>query len=73
LSALAQWELSMLKNILEGKVPRCELSALRDPNLPLGRLILDCLHETETAMAQRHAFKAAELCLKAQAKVQRIE
>jgi predicted dehydrogenase len=38
-----------------------------------GRLILDCLHETETAMAQRHAFKAAELCLKAQAKAQRIE
>jgi predicted dehydrogenase len=32
-----------------------------------GRLILDCLNGTETAMTQEHAFKAAELCLKAQA------
>jgi len=32
-----------------------------------GRLILDCLNRTETAMTQQHAFKAAELCLKAQA------
>jgi predicted dehydrogenase len=32
-----------------------------------GRLILDCLNRTETAMTQEHAFKAAELCLKAQA------
>lgn len=31
-----------------------------------GRLILDCLNRTETAMTQQHAFKAAELCLKAQ-------
>ncbi len=31
-----------------------------------GRLILDCLHRTETAMTQRHAFKAAELCVRAQ-------
>ncbi|HEY0256687.1 MAG TPA: Gfo/Idh/MocA family oxidoreductase [Candidatus Methylacidiphilales bacterium] len=31
-----------------------------------GQLILDCLNRTETAMTQRHAFKAAELCLKAQ-------
>jgi predicted dehydrogenase len=38
-----------------------------------GRLILDCLQGTETAMTQRHAFKAAELCLKAQAVAQRIE
>lgn len=30
------------------------------------RLIQDCLHRTETAMTQEHAFKAAELCLKAQ-------
>src|SRR6202022_1411834 len=28
-----------------------------------GRLILDCLNGTETAMSQNHAFKAAELCL----------
>ena len=32
-----------------------------------GRLILDCLNRTENAMTQQHAFKAAELCLKAQA------
>jgi predicted dehydrogenase len=38
-----------------------------------GRLILDCLQGTETAMSQEHAFKAAELCLKAQAVAQRIE
>ena len=38
-----------------------------------GRLILDCLNGTETAMSQDHAFKAAELCLKAQAAGQRVE
>ena len=32
-----------------------------------GELILDCLNRTETAMTQAHAFKAAELCLRAQA------
>jgi predicted dehydrogenase len=32
-----------------------------------GELILDCLHRTEKAMTQAHAFKAAELCLQAQA------
>lgn len=32
-----------------------------------GRLILDCLDRTEHAMTQAHAFKAAELCLLAQA------
>jgi len=31
-----------------------------------GQLILDCLHRTENAMTQEHAFKAAELCLVAQ-------
>jgi predicted dehydrogenase len=31
-----------------------------------GQLILDSLHRTENAMTQEHAFKAAELCLKAQ-------
>jgi hypothetical protein len=28
--------------------------------------IFDCLHRTEQAMTQMHAFKAAELCLIAQ-------
>ena len=32
-----------------------------------GQLILDSLNRTENAMTQTHAFKAAELCLKAQA------
>lgn len=31
-----------------------------------GQLILDCLYRTEHAMSQEHAFKAAELCVKAQ-------
>ncbi|HEY3591084.1 MAG TPA: Gfo/Idh/MocA family oxidoreductase [Buttiauxella sp.] len=31
-----------------------------------GELILDCLHRSENAMTQAHAFKAAELCIKAQ-------
>lgn len=38
-----------------------------------GQLILDCLHGTEQAMTQEHAFKAAELCLCAQEKAIRIE
>jgi predicted dehydrogenase len=37
-----------------------------------GQLILDCLERTEKAMTQRHAFKAAELCLKAQLQARRI-
>lgn len=31
-----------------------------------GELILDCINNTENAMTQEHAFKAAELCVKAQ-------
>ncbi|CAM4429475.1 Gfo/Idh/MocA family protein [Paenibacillus tarimensis] len=38
-----------------------------------GELILDCLNRTEYAMTQAHAFKAAELCLKAQKAAVRIE
>ncbi len=37
-----------------------------------GQLILDCLNRTENAMTQAHAFKAAELCLKAQAQAVRV-
>ena len=37
-----------------------------------GELILDCLHRTERAMSQVHAFKAAELCLLAQQAARRI-
>jgi predicted dehydrogenase len=38
-----------------------------------GELILDCLERTERAMTQEHAFRAAELCLKAQAAAKRLE
>jgi predicted dehydrogenase len=38
-----------------------------------GELILDCLNRTEHAMTQEHAFRAAELCLQAQAMAKRIE
>lgn len=37
-----------------------------------GEFILDCLNRTEKAMTQAHAFKAAELCLKAQAGARRL-
>ncbi len=37
-----------------------------------GQLILDCLNRTDNAMTQAHAFKAAELCLKAQLAAKRI-
>jgi len=37
-----------------------------------GQLVLDCLHRTEYAMTQAHAFKAAELCLRAQAAARRL-
>jgi len=38
-----------------------------------GELILDCLNRTQNAMTQEHAFKAAELCLLAQARAEVIE
>ena len=37
-----------------------------------GDLVLDCLQRTERAMSQAHVFKAAELCLKAQAAAKRL-
>jgi predicted dehydrogenase len=37
-----------------------------------GQLIRDCLERTERAMTQEHAFKAAELCLEAQARAIRV-
>jgi len=37
-----------------------------------GQLIRDCLGRTEDAMTQEHCFKAAELCLRAQAAARRI-
>lgn len=37
-----------------------------------GQLILDCLNRTENAMTQEHAFKAAELSVKAQMQAVRI-
>ncbi len=38
-----------------------------------GELILDCLNRTERAMTQAHAFKAAELCVKAQNAAVRLD
>ena len=38
-----------------------------------GQLILDCLHRTENAMTQEHAFKAAELCVLSQDLAMRVE
>ncbi len=38
-----------------------------------GQFILDCLHRTENAMTQEHAFLAAELCLIAQRQALRVE
>jgi predicted dehydrogenase len=38
-----------------------------------GQLILDCLNRTENAMTQANAFKAAELCLRAQAQAVKVE
>jgi predicted dehydrogenase len=37
-----------------------------------GELVLDCINRTEKAMTQAHAFKAAELCLKAQAAAKQV-
>lgn len=37
-----------------------------------GQLILDCINRTEHAMTQEHAFKAAELCIKAQMQAVKI-
>ncbi len=38
-----------------------------------GELILDCLNRTENAMTQAHAFKAAELCVRAQMQAEVIK
>ena len=37
-----------------------------------GQLILDCLNRSENAMTQEHAFKAAELCVKAEQDAERL-
>jgi len=38
-----------------------------------GQLILDCMNRTEEAMGQEHAFKAGELCIKAQMQAVQVE
>jgi predicted dehydrogenase len=38
-----------------------------------GQLILDCINRTENAMTQQHAFKAAELCIKAEIQAVKIK
>jgi len=53
--------------VVDGKGAR-HLNAAGTVGFPFfGLLLLDCLQRTEIAMTQAHAFKAAELCLKAQA------
>ncbi len=37
-----------------------------------GQLILDCMNRTENAMTQEHAFKAVEVCVKAQMLARKI-
>ncbi|MDF7807345.1 Gfo/Idh/MocA family oxidoreductase [Pontiellaceae bacterium B12219] len=45
-----------------------EIQCLENTGFPFfGDLILDCINRTEHAMTQEHAFKAAELSMKAQA------
>ncbi|QBG47479.1 Gfo/Idh/MocA family oxidoreductase [Verrucomicrobia bacterium S94] len=45
-----------------------EIECLGNTGFPFfGDLILDCINRTENAMTQEHAFKAAELSMKAQA------
>ncbi|WP_372798326.1 Gfo/Idh/MocA family protein [Pontiella sp.] len=44
-----------------------EIQCLENTGFPFfGELILDCIHRTENAMSQAHAFKAAELSMLAQ-------
>ncbi len=38
-----------------------------------GQLILDCINRTENAMTQEHAFKAAELCVKAEMQALKVK
>ena len=38
-----------------------------------GKLVLDCISRTENAMTQEHAFKAAELCVRAQLQAVKVE
>ena len=38
-----------------------------------GQLILDCINRTENAMTQEHAFKAAELCVKAEMQAVKVK
>ena len=61
IQSLRSWERKWAQAVI-----RQVLDAITDRTLA-GKLILDCLNRTEKAMTQAHAFKAAELCLKAQA------
>lgn len=38
-----------------------------------GELILDCINRTENAMTQEHAFKAAELCVRAEMQAAKVK
>jgi len=58
--------------IVDGKGER-HLSVAGKVGYPFfGAFILDCINRTENAMTQAHAFKAAEICLRAQAAATRV-
>lgn len=55
------------KLFLVDKSNEHEVECLNNTGFPFfGQLILDCIHRTENAMTQAHAFKAAELSMHAQ-------
>ena len=68
------YELNREKVIMGGAQAVIFLGPLPAGTYPFfGEFILDCLNGTEKAMTQEHAFRAAELCLQAQAMARRIE
>ncbi len=54
----------------EGEHRTCVHGELGQPFF--GQMILDCIHRTEHAMTQVHCFKAAELCIRAEAQAVRV-
>jgi predicted dehydrogenase len=56
------------KIFLVNRTEEREIQCLENTGFPFfGDLILDCMNRTEHAMTQEHAFKSAELSMKAQA------
>ena len=54
------------KKIVDGEA-ELEIDCAGKVGFPFfGQFILDCLHRTENAMTQKHAFKATEFSLQVQ-------